>query len=313
MDKKSKLLTRHPCYSKEASKKYGRIHLPVAPRCNISCNYCNRKYDCSNECRPGVTSKVLSPEEAAARVTHIRKGNPFLSTVGIAGPGDSLANPEKTFRTLELIREEHPHLNLCISTNGLMLPEYVDQLVDLNAIYITVTVNAVDVEAAARVYRRVWFEGRNRYGEEGARILLERQREGIAKLQEKGAIVKINTVYIPEVNDDQIRKVADMASSYGAYLMNVTPMIPVGGAVFESHRAPSILEVETSRMEIGDTMRIMDHCQQCRSDSCGLLTDKKSSTLDMEMERLSSFNAASKEEASAGAKFTSEQMIGSSA
>jgi nitrogen fixation protein NifB len=56
----------HPCFDKEAHKKFGRVHLPVAPRCNIQCNFCNRKYDCMNESRPGVTSTVLTPQQAIA-------------------------------------------------------------------------------------------------------------------------------------------------------------------------------------------------------------------------------------------------------
>ncbi len=48
-------LQNHPCYNKAASANWGRLHLPVAPNCNIQCNYCNRKYDCANENRPGVT------------------------------------------------------------------------------------------------------------------------------------------------------------------------------------------------------------------------------------------------------------------
>ena len=48
--------SKHPCYSFDAHHKYARMHLPVAPACNISCNYCNRRYDCINESRPGVTS-----------------------------------------------------------------------------------------------------------------------------------------------------------------------------------------------------------------------------------------------------------------
>jgi len=53
----------HPCFSKEAHNKHGRVHLPVAPRCNIQCNFCNRKYDCANESRPGVTSHLMNPEQ----------------------------------------------------------------------------------------------------------------------------------------------------------------------------------------------------------------------------------------------------------
>ncbi|HBS58203.1 MAG TPA: nitrogenase cofactor biosynthesis protein NifB, partial [Firmicutes bacterium] len=45
---------KHPCYT--AGAQHARLHLPVAPQCNIQCNYCNRKFDCLNESRPGVTS-----------------------------------------------------------------------------------------------------------------------------------------------------------------------------------------------------------------------------------------------------------------
>ena len=58
----------HPCYSEEAHHHYARMHVAVAPACNIQCNYCNRKYDCSNESRPGVVSERLTPEQAAKKV-----------------------------------------------------------------------------------------------------------------------------------------------------------------------------------------------------------------------------------------------------
>jgi len=38
----------HPCYSEQAHHHYARMHAAVAPACNIQCNFCNRKYDCSN-------------------------------------------------------------------------------------------------------------------------------------------------------------------------------------------------------------------------------------------------------------------------
>lgn len=57
-------LDNHPCFNKKASASYGRVHLPVAPHCNIQCNFCNRIYDCANENRPGVTAKVQTPDES---------------------------------------------------------------------------------------------------------------------------------------------------------------------------------------------------------------------------------------------------------
>src|SRR6516165_9764487 len=112
----------HPCYSEEAHHYFARMHVAVAPACNIQCNYCNRKYDCANESRPGVVSEKLTPEEATRKVMAVASQVPQLSVLGIAGPGDPLANPEKTFRTFELIQKTAPDIKLCLSTNGLALP-----------------------------------------------------------------------------------------------------------------------------------------------------------------------------------------------
>ncbi|MDP2253393.1 MAG: nitrogenase cofactor biosynthesis protein NifB, partial [Thiobacillus sp.] len=58
----------HPCYSEQAHHYFARMHVAVAPACNIQCHYCNRKYDCSNESRPGVVSEVLTPQQAVKKV-----------------------------------------------------------------------------------------------------------------------------------------------------------------------------------------------------------------------------------------------------
>lgn len=42
----------HPCFGGKRHQN-GRIHLGVAPRCNIKCGYCTRRHDCVNESRRG--------------------------------------------------------------------------------------------------------------------------------------------------------------------------------------------------------------------------------------------------------------------
>lgn len=92
----------HPCYSEEAHHHYARIHVAVAPACNIQCNYCNRKYDCANESRPGVVTEKLTPEQAARKLLAVATRIPQLTVLGIAGPGDALANPKTTSRATDL-------------------------------------------------------------------------------------------------------------------------------------------------------------------------------------------------------------------
>src|SRR3974390_3356499 len=89
-------IKRHPCFNAEVKGSCGRLHLPVAPKCNIMCNFCNRKYDCVNESRPGVTSTVLTPAQAEDYVRQVLEAEPRITVAGIAGPGDPFANPVET-------------------------------------------------------------------------------------------------------------------------------------------------------------------------------------------------------------------------
>ena len=57
-------LSRHPCFNDDVRHQFGRIHLPVAADCNVQCNFCDRRFNCVNESRPGVTTAVLSPHQA---------------------------------------------------------------------------------------------------------------------------------------------------------------------------------------------------------------------------------------------------------
>ncbi len=142
------LTSVHPCYNEKAHFTTARIHLPVAPRCNIQCNYCIRKLD-KCEHRPGVAGVILNPQEALVRVDKYIKDMPNLRVVGIAGPGESLAN-EDTFETLRLVHEKYPDLIKCVASNGLLLAENVDRLVEVGVTSVTVTINAVDPKLGRR-------------------------------------------------------------------------------------------------------------------------------------------------------------------
>jgi len=145
-------LANHPCFNQDRAACSGRVHLPVATRCNIQCGYCNRRYDCVNESRPGVTSGVLSPPQALAYLKEVMARNPSIGVVGIAGPGDPFANAEETLETLRLVREAYPEMLLCVSTNGLNLMPYLPELALLEVTHVTVTVNTLRVGTAESVY-----------------------------------------------------------------------------------------------------------------------------------------------------------------
>jgi nitrogen fixation protein NifB len=261
-------ISEHPCFSEKACHAFGRCHIPVAPGCNIQCNYCVRDFDCVNESRPGVASRVLDPDEAIEMVRKVIRDYPYIKVIGIAGPGEPLAN-EATFETLRRVHEEFPHIIKCISTNGLLLPEKIDLLEKYGVGNVTVTLNAIDPEIGAKIYEFITYKGKRYTGVDGAKILLENQLKGIRMAVEKKMIVKVNTVYIPGVNEDHIPEIAKLAGEMGVYTFNVIPLI----AQYRfADIAPPTPEMKRKMQdECGKYVRQMRHCQRCRSDAIGRL------------------------------------------
>jgi nitrogen fixation protein NifB len=308
-------ISKHPCYSEEAHHHYARMHVAVAPACNIQCNYCNRKYDCANESRPGVVSELLTPEEAAHKVLVIAGKIPQMTVLGIAGPGDPLANPEKTFRTFELIADKAPDIKLCLSTNGLMLPDHVEKIKSLNVDHVTITINMVDPEIGTQIYPWVHYRRRRYKGLEAAQILHERQMEGLQALRDADVLCKVNSVMIPGINDGHLAEVDRVIREKGAFLHNIMPLIsaPEHGTHFglTGQRGPTPKELKALQDECADSnMKMMRHCRQCRADAVGLLGEDRSQefTKDKFMEMDSQYDLELRQEVHAGIEKFKEEI-----
>ncbi|WP_173080969.1 radical SAM protein [Fundidesulfovibrio magnetotacticus] len=263
----------HPCFDDAARSTSGRVHLPVAPACNIACGYCDRRSDCPNECRPGVASRLLSPREAEAALADALARDPRIRVAGVAGPGDPMAMPEAVVETFARIKARFPWLIGCLSTNGLGLPEHVDALARAGVSHVTVTVNAVRPEVGARIYDAVRWQGRELSGQEGAGFLLERQRRGIAACRARGLTVKVNTVLAPGVNDAHVEDVAREAARLGADRMNLIGLIPVPGTRLGDLPAPCPGVLAALRGRCARHLPQMRHCARCRADAAGLLDE----------------------------------------
>ena len=263
--------TRHPCFDADARHQFGRVHLPVAPACNVQCNFCDRKYDCLNESRPGVTSDLLSPPQALAYYQRIKAKIPDLAVVGIAGPGDPFANADATMATLRLIRREDPNVLLCVATNGLNVGPYAEELAALQVSHVTITINAVDPEIGQKIYAWMRVGTRVMRGIEAARVLLARQLEAIRTLKAAGVTVKVNTIMIPGVNDTHVAEVARTVSALGADVLNCIPLLPVAGTPFGDLGSPPPAQVAEVRREASQYISQMSHCTRCRADAVGKL------------------------------------------
>jgi nitrogen fixation protein NifB len=233
-----------------------------------------------------VVSEKLTPEQAAKKVLAVASTIPQMTVLGIAGPGDPLANPEKTFKTFELIAKTAPDIKLCLSTNGLMLPDHVDTIKRFNVDHVTITINMTDPEIGAKIYPWVYYRNKRYTGVEGARILSERQLQGLEMLTARGILCKVNSVMIPGVNDKHLVEVNRAVKSRGAFLHNIMPLIsaPEHGTVFglTGQRGPSAQELKVLQDSCEGEMNMMRHCRQCRADAVGLLGEDRSAEFTTE-------------------------------
>ncbi|MDR2796719.1 MAG: radical SAM protein [Treponema sp.] len=266
------LKNQHPCFSGEAHLNRGRIHLPVSPACNIQCRFCKRSITKTGpeqyEQRPGLSGELISPEEAVDLVGRALDLCPEITVVGIAGPGDTLAT-HHALETFDRIHHVYPELIKCLSTNGLLLEPYADELVQVGVRTLTVTVNGVDPGIVEQICSQVIFQGVRYKGREGAALLIEAQKGGIRKAAALGILVKINIVLIPRINGDHIAEIARTVKTLGAGIINIIPLIPQPEP-WAFAVAPDCIELSYARETAEAYLPVFRHCQHCRADAVGI-------------------------------------------
>ena len=260
------LTTKHPCFAKDANSGNGRMHLPISPSCNIECRFCERSFN-TYEKRPGVTSTVISPQEAIDAIRRALEVCPAIHVAGIAGPGDTLASPY-ALETFRLVGKEFPQLVKCMSTNGLLLAEKAQEVIDAGVDSLTVTVNAVDPEIEAKLNDGIVWHGKHYTGVEAAEILIEQQLKGIRLISEAGITLKVNTVFVPDINSDHIEEVAKTVAEAGADIYNIIPLIP--NHKLKDCREPDCMELERAILQASKYIDVFRHCQRCRADAVGI-------------------------------------------
>jgi nitrogen fixation protein NifB len=258
---------RHPCFALGKPHSKGRIHLPVSPGCNIACRFCEHSIN-REEQRPGVTAEVLTPEEALDIVVRALELAPELSVVGIAGPGDALATPF-AFKTFRLVKQRFPQMLRCLSTNGLLLADRIDELVEVGVDTLTVTVNETNPERLALINDHIVYHDRLHTGVEAAEILIANQLAGIRAAADRGLLIKVNTVLIPGINDRWVGEIARAVKEAGAGLYNIIPLIP--HARMADVPAPSCEQIDRARSDAERHIRVFRHCQHCRADAIGAI------------------------------------------
>jgi nitrogen fixation protein NifB len=253
------------------------MHLPICPACNIECGFCRRSIG-SRDVRPGVSAFILPVKDVLSYVEAARSRCEGLSVIGVAGPGDSLVG-DNLFKAFRAVGEAYPEFFKCLSTNGLLLGQRADELIELGVDTLTVTVNAVDPMSLAQIVIAIHDHGRRIEGEKGAAILIRNQLAGIRKMAAAGVTIKVNTVLIPSINGMHIEEIARVVSDAGASMYNIIPLIPQHR--FAGYAEPTCGEIEEARGKASKHIDVFRHCQHCRADAIGIpgITDHTADVL----------------------------------
>lgn len=268
---------QHPCYNPETAKTIGRVHLPVAVKCNMQCNYCNRDYSCVNESRPGVCSTILKSSDIKTYMEAVLRKHPEINIVGVAGPAEPLADLEIFKQTYFQLNKYFPQLKTCLATNGLVLADNISLIQEYEIDYITVTINALDPSVIAKIYDWIQYNGKIYKGQDLAEVLREQQINALKALATLDSVTyKVNTVLMPGINEEQILKIAETAAQYDVYGYNIMPYLPVQGSKFAKLDQINHLKLSELRKSASKFIRVLQHCNRCRADAVGVLNSCKS-------------------------------------
>lgn len=241
----------HPCFDSAVRETVGRLHLPVASRANY-------KLRCSTN---HLSGPALSPEEALAWMRKVLEDGADVGMVGITGPGDPLATPEQTLRTLGMVRQEYPDMPLCLTTIGLGGEEIAPELAKLGLSHVTMLVDAVSSDVVEGIYTWIRPGRRTLPLFEAAGELVAAQRRALEAFRKAGLTVKVNTTVYPGCNENHVEDVAMIVAGLGADIMSVQYCTVPGHDESAEPDDPSLLA--GVREQAGRHMRLTALRQEC--------------------------------------------------
>lgn len=233
---------------------FEELALPVAPSCNMMCNFCSKESDCiCNGNNPDSLSKPMTPRQAVNWAVASVNKNKKIKVIRISGPGEPLFN-NHTFEVLRRLNTELPEYTYSISTNGLQLDEKVEELEKLNVKEVNVSLNSIYNDTAQKLYSRIVKKNQIvAHSAEMAEILLNSQIEGIKHCVKSGIIVNINTIYFPGINHDDIYTIALKCKEWGVNSMCIISCYPNGK--FQKQQIPSLAELVHLKQELSRVLQ----------------------------------------------------------
>lgn len=192
------------------------VRLPVAPK-----GLARVRWAADAKPMPAMT-----PTEAMAWLAQVERHDVTVARVECCGPGDPLAIPGRLFETMALLRRHYPEVALEVATLGLGGEDHSRQLAALGVRRVTLLVDAVEPEAATKVYAWVRPGTKTIPLPQAAGVLVEEQARAVRAFTRLGMAVHVQTTLCPGVNDGQAEEIARTMAALGAESMTLVPAHP---------------------------------------------------------------------------------------
>jgi len=148
-----------------------------------------------------------------------------VASVELAGPGDPLATPSATLALIALLRKQHPALTISLTSLGLGGAQLAADLAAAGLNSINLQVDALDAATAEQLYAWIRPGKKTVPLKITVPLLLEEQPKTVRAMAEAGITVFIRTTVYPEINADQVGKIAETLAAQGAKGLRLTPFV----------------------------------------------------------------------------------------
>ncbi len=218
--------------------RFGRVatdlRVSLTDRCNLRCTYCMP----AEGIAPGPQSAVLTADEVVqlVRIGVERLG---ITAVRFTG-GEPLLRPDLA-EIIAATAALAPRPDIALTTNAIGLAERVDALAAAGLDRVNISLDSLDPTVYAEITRRP---------------LLTRALEGVAAARAAGIGVKINTVLVPGVNDDEAADLVEWALEGGVELRFIEQM-PLGGD--RSWQRDIVVTAAQTRARLAERLTLRPH------------------------------------------------------
>jgi len=158
-------------------------------------------------------------------IRELIKGGKRVKTVDLNGPGEPMKSPDILIKTLDMLGQTFPEMEVRITSLGLGAAEIATTLVAKGVKHINIKVDAIDPGIANKIYGWIRPAKKTVPLAQAIDILIEGQQDAVAALSAAGIFVNIETRVYPDINDRHIESIAQKMAELGADSITLVPYI----------------------------------------------------------------------------------------